>query len=99
MGALSYVCGASDTPLMFKTVGGVLEDAVRQWPDREALIVRHQGVRLTYRELNHRVDNVAAGLVALGFQAGDRIGNHRWINRRFGMDDRRQCRQRTGRQH
>ena len=30
------------------------------------LVVRHQGVRLTYRELKERVDAYAAGFLALG---------------------------------
>jgi fatty-acyl-CoA synthase len=74
MSALSYVCGASDVPLLFKTVGGVLEEAARLWPNREALVVRHQLKRLSYRQLNERADTIAAGLLAIGFQPNDRIG-------------------------
>jgi fatty-acyl-CoA synthase len=74
MSSLSYVCGASDTPLAFKSVGGVLEDAARIWPNREALVVRHQSERLSYRQLNDCADAIAAGFLAIGLQPTDRIG-------------------------
>jgi fatty-acyl-CoA synthase len=45
-----------------------------RFADRDAVIVRHQQVRWTYRELKDRVDAFAAGLLALGLERGDRIG-------------------------
>ena len=39
-----------------------------------ALISRHQKVRWTYAEMKDRVDALAAGLLALGLEPGDRIG-------------------------
>ncbi len=72
--ALSYVCGTSDEPLLYKTVAAVLEDAAAQWPDRDALIVRQQAVRWSWRELNQAAERLAAGLIRLGLQPGDRVG-------------------------
>ena len=72
--ALSFVCGTSDEPLIYATVGQAFDDACARWPDHEAIVVRHQNVRLTYAELHARVDAVAAGLCALGLQPGERIG-------------------------
>jgi fatty-acyl-CoA synthase len=46
----SYVSGSSPQPLLYRTVGDTLALAARQWPEREALVVRHQSVCLTYRE-------------------------------------------------
>ncbi|HEV2195573.1 MAG TPA: AMP-binding protein [Candidatus Acidoferrum sp.] len=43
-------------------------------PNHEALVVRHQNARLTYRQLQQRVEEVAWGLTGLGLKAGDRIG-------------------------
>lgn len=43
-------------------------------PAGEALVVRHQNARLSYRELKDRVDETARGLVGLGLKPGDRIG-------------------------
>jgi fatty-acyl-CoA synthase len=70
----SYVHGAHDVPLIGQTIGDYLAGIVARFPDREALVVAHQGVRWTYRELLERVDRFAAGLLKLGLQPGDRVG-------------------------
>ncbi len=70
----SYVCGLSDQPLIGETIGQFFDRAVARWPDTEALVVRHQGVRLTYAQMKEAVDNLAAGFLALGLEPGDRIG-------------------------
>jgi fatty-acyl-CoA synthase len=70
----SYAHGASDTPLLGETIGESLERTVAKFPEREALVVRHQGIRLTYRELNDQVDRLARGLIELGLERGDRLG-------------------------
>ncbi|HZB93572.1 MAG TPA: AMP-binding protein, partial [Stellaceae bacterium] len=70
----SYVHGASDVPLIGETIGGHFDKAVARWPERDALIVRHQKIRLSYAEMQRQVDRLAAGLLALGLEPGDRIG-------------------------
>jgi fatty-acyl-CoA synthase len=70
----SYVHGASTAPLLGDTIGVHFDRAVARWPDRDALIVRHQNIRWSYAELKRRVDALAAGLLALGLEPGDRIG-------------------------
>ncbi|TMM54224.1 AMP-binding protein [Sulfitobacter sabulilitoris] len=70
----SYAHGASGTPLMGLTVGGLLADTIARHPQGDALVVPCQDVRWTYAELGRRVQDVAAGLVALGLVPGDRIG-------------------------
>ena len=72
--ALSYVHGTSSTALLGLTVGQVLDNAAARWPDGEALVVRHQDIRLTWAALDREVDAFAAGLVALGLEPGARIG-------------------------
>jgi fatty-acyl-CoA synthase len=47
---------------------------VARFPDREALVVPYQDVRWSWSELGRRVDALAAGLLAIGLQPGDRIG-------------------------
>ena len=84
----SYVHGASDIPLVGDTIGEHFEAVVARWPDRQALVVRHQNIRWTYGELKERVDAFAAGLVALGLEPGDRIGiwspnNAEWVVAQF----------------
>ena len=70
----SYAHGVSTTPLMGLTVGGLLANAIETYPRNEALVVPYQDVRWTYEELGRQVDEVAAGLVALGLEPGERIG-------------------------
>jgi fatty-acyl-CoA synthase len=72
--ALSYVHGVSDTPLIGETVSGLFDRIAAEHGDNEALVVTHQQIRWTYRELKEHVDRLAAGLVALGLNAGERVG-------------------------
>ncbi len=74
MNALSYVHGASDKPLLGQTIGRFFDEACERHAGREALVVAHQGVRLSYAELKRRVDALACGLMRLGLEAGARIG-------------------------
>jgi fatty-acyl-CoA synthase len=70
----SYVHGASNVPLIGETIGVHFDGVVARFPEREALVVRHQNIHWSWRELQHRVDAFAAGLVALGLKPGERIG-------------------------
>ena len=84
----SYVHGASAVPLIGDTIGVHFDRAVARWPESEALVVRHQGVRWTYRELQRQVEAFAAGLLALGLEPGDRVGiwspnNADWVVTQF----------------
>ncbi|MFT7594917.1 MAG: fatty-acyl-CoA synthase [Paracoccaceae bacterium] len=84
----SYVCGTSDKPLLFKTIGKAIADAAETWGDREALVVCHQNIRWTYKQLLDKVDAFAAGLIHLGLQPGDRVGvwspnNAEWVIAQF----------------
>ncbi len=85
---LSYVHGANDKPLLGETIGQFFDAACAEWETRPALVVRHQNVRLSYGELRLAVDKLAAGLLALGLQPGDRIGiwspnNSEWVLTQF----------------
>src|SRR5215207_6849885 len=84
MTAISYSSGTSTVPLLGQTIGENLEATVTRFPDREALVVPFQGVRLTYAQLDHEVDRAARGLIALGIEQGDRVGiwspnNAEWV--------------------
>ena len=70
---LSYARGPS-LPLLDKTIGQILEDAARQNPLGDALISRHQGIRLSYQDLQSQVEQTARGLWGLGIRPGDRVG-------------------------
>jgi fatty-acyl-CoA synthase len=47
----SYLHGPSLTPLLGETIGANLRRTVERFGDHEALVVRSQGYRATYREL------------------------------------------------
>ena len=70
----SYDHGTSPTKLIGETIGAAFDRTVSRFPDREALVVRHQDVRWTWTELARRVDALAAGLLSIGLEPGDRIG-------------------------
>lgn len=71
---MSYVHGAHETPLIGDTIGAYLDAIAARYPQHDALIVVHQQVRWTYGEFRQRVHRLAAGLLKLGLQPGDRIG-------------------------
>ena len=74
MQQLSYVHGASDKALIGQTIGRFFDEACRQHGGRDALVVRHQNVRMSYDVLKETVDALACAFIRLGLQPGDRIG-------------------------
>jgi len=56
------------------TVGGLLEQTARAFPDQPALIYSNRDLRYTFSELDERVTRVSKGLLALGIQKGDHVG-------------------------
>ncbi len=74
--------------MIFKTIGNLLDEAVTIYASQQAIVVRHQGVRLSYSELNERVNQVAANLLSRGIETGDRVGiwspnNLQWVVTQF----------------
>ncbi|WIF69919.1 AMP-binding protein [Metapseudomonas otitidis] len=70
----SYTRGRQDKPLLAMTIGAVFDATVARFPEREALVVRHQGLRYSWRSLAEAVEVHARALMALGIQSGDRLG-------------------------
>lgn len=84
----SFVCGTSDQPLIYQTIGDALDQVVDTWGEKEAIVVCHQGIRWSYRQLAEAIDAFAAGLLALDLQRGDRVGiwspnNIEWVIAQF----------------
>ncbi|MCB0582906.1 MAG: AMP-binding protein [Phaeodactylibacter sp.] len=71
---LSYASGICHQPLIGKTIGDFFDEIVELYPDNEALVVQHQDIRLTYRQLKHQVDTCARALIAAGVEKGERAG-------------------------
>jgi fatty-acyl-CoA synthase len=55
------------------TVGGMLEEMARRFPDREALVYSDFNLRYTYQQLDALCDRVAKGLLALGIGKGEHV--------------------------
>lgn len=67
--------GNSSEPLLEDTIDAAFCSAVARHPDGLALSCPDQGIRLTYLELDQRVERAARGLVEhLGLRKGDRLG-------------------------
>ena len=81
---LSYVHGSSEVALIGDTLGAFFDKIVARFGNGEALVVRHQGVRWTWAQLQRRVNDLAAGLMRLGLAPGERLGiwsqnNSEWL--------------------
>jgi fatty-acyl-CoA synthase len=77
----SYFRGADSPPLVDITVSALLDRAVERFPDRDALISRHQDIRWTWSEYRAQIERLATGLLATGIGPGDRVGI--WSPNRF----------------
>jgi len=80
----SQARGSTETPLLDETIGENLEHTTARFGDRDALIVRHQGIRCTYEEFDDATDRLAKAFLHLGVAIGDRIGiwspnNAEWV--------------------
>ncbi len=73
-GGLAHVAGETEPPLWIRTIPSLLADTARRHAAREAVVFPNLGIRWTWEEFAQRVDRIAAGFVALGLRAGDRIG-------------------------
>ncbi|MGI5309316.1 AMP-binding protein [Rheinheimera sp. WS51] len=70
----SYFKGATSRALVNQTIGAYFDTVVQSAPDALAVVVAHQNIRLTYKEYQTRINQLAMGLLALGVKPGDRVG-------------------------
>src|SRR5680860_1813233 len=73
---------------MLTSLGEVLPQAAKKFGDKVALVF--EGENFTFNELNNLSDQLAAGLVAIGIQPGDRItlyssNSWEWIVSYYGV--------------
>jgi fatty-acyl-CoA synthase len=71
---LSYSIGHQDKPLLAMTIGQAFDRTCKQFPKRDALVSIHQGIRYDWETLAGEVDRYARAFMALGIEAGDRVG-------------------------
>lgn len=86
--SLSYAFKGSEKPLIGKTLGDMFDEIAEQYPDNDAIVSLHEGVRYTYRELQKEVNKTAKGLLSLGLKKGDRVAiwatnNSQWTITQF----------------
>src|SRR5215467_13820041 len=74
MAEKSYTSAISSTPLLGDTIGENLDQTVRRFASRVAMVDVPAGRRWTYAELAAEVDALALGLLAAGITKGDRVG-------------------------
>ncbi|WP_031513208.1 AMP-binding protein [Desulfofalx alkaliphila] len=55
------------------TIGQVLEDVAKKYPDNDAVVYTDRDLRLTYSEFNSKCRLVARALMALGIKKGEHI--------------------------
>ncbi len=84
----SYVCGDRSQPLWRKTVWQVLQQTAASHGGRTAAVFCRHSVRWSWSELLRRVDQFAAGLLAVGLKPGDRLAiwspnNPQWLIAQF----------------
>lgn len=70
----SYVAGHRSPALQYVTIPQLLRQTVARFGPRDAAVFVAQGVRLSWYDLDRRVDQLAAGFLALGLGRGDRVG-------------------------
>ena len=73
-GGMSHVRGVSEPPLLNATVPRLLQDAVARFGGRDAAVFPQFGIRWTYADFQEEADKLAAGLLAVGVEKGDRVG-------------------------
>ena len=70
----SYLHRGGEQALLGATIPEQFAAVVASYPEREAVVSIPQGRRLSYAEFAAGVDEVARGLIGLGFAKGERIG-------------------------
>ncbi len=55
------------------TLGQILEKTAAENPDTEAVVYKDRDFRLTYKQFNELVNDMAKGLMALGIQKGEKV--------------------------
>jgi fatty-acyl-CoA synthase len=70
----SYRHRGGEEPLLGATIPEHFAGIAEQFADQEAVVSVPQKRRLSYRQLSEAVDQVARGLLGLGFRKGARIG-------------------------
>jgi len=72
--ATSYFHRGGDIPLTGSTIPEHFHSIVKEFPQHQAVVSLPQQRRLKYQDFSAAIDELARGLIGLGFKRGDRIG-------------------------
>jgi fatty-acyl-CoA synthase len=64
--------------LLEYTLGDMLEKWATESPEHEFIVYPDRNLRFTYSQFNHRVNQLAKGLMSIGVKPGDKVGI--WAN-------------------
>ncbi len=72
------------------TMGNLIRETASKFPDNDALVYPDTNLRLSYRELLEKTEEVAKGFMALGVQNGDHVSVWttnipEWVYMQFGL--------------
>ncbi|MEA0553876.1 AMP-binding protein [Lysinibacillus irui] len=75
--------------LVYQTIGQLLDEQSKKYPQNEALVYADRDLRMTYEQLNYQARLVARGLMGLGIEKGDHIAVWttnvpEWVQLQFG---------------
>ncbi|MDR0960991.1 MAG: AMP-binding protein [Mediterranea sp.] len=57
-----------------RTLGEWVEYWAEQTPDKEYIVYSDRNLRFTWKQFNHRVDDMAKGLISIGVERGTHVG-------------------------
>ena len=85
---LAHVVGDTGPELWRDPIPAVFKRTATAFPNNDAAVFVEQGVRFTWAELEREVDALAAGLLKLGLEKGDRLGiwspnRYEWLLTQF----------------
>ncbi|CAF2373629.1 unnamed protein product [Rotaria sp. Silwood2] len=69
----SYFHHVSSLPFVYKTIGQSFDESSAKYPDHECYIFKSEQKRYTFKSFKDEVDSLAASLIELGFEKGDRF--------------------------
>ncbi|WP_425469292.1 AMP-binding protein [Pseudoalteromonas neustonica] len=71
---ISQYRGSQTPDLIESTIGNYFDSIVDNNPEHLAIVVHHQNIRLSYREYQQKINQLAMGLLSIGVKPGDRVG-------------------------
>ena len=72
-----------------KTIGEIVKEATRKFPNNEAYVYPELGIRKTYKEFDEETDELAKAFIGIGIQKGEHVAiwsdnKREWLLSQFG---------------